>query len=188
MSKCFNFFSHVESPVMWAIGVIEICRVYFLTQWFLVVVMLSVFNIRQVIGWEGSVGVLHQPSDWLWRSSLRCVKRGIKHRSTWLVFIRNTGQPWLIQVAVYIIWCITVYTCHFLFCSLTDSLCFTVCKCDLLSQDLTVQYNDKKASYDSVAAGLESNRSKLEMVCSLLPFIWLIMSCMSDALWKSDYT
>jgi len=32
-------------------------------------------------------------------------------------------------------------------------------------QDLTVQYNDKKAAYDSVAAGLESNRSKLEMVC-----------------------
>jgi len=57
-----------------------------------------------------------------------------------------------------------------------------------LSQDLTVQYNDKKASYDSVAAGLESNRSKLEMVCYLLPFMWLIMSCVSDALWKSDYT
>jgi len=50
MSKCFNFFSHVESPVMWAIGVIEICRIHFLTRWFLVVVMLSVFNIRQVIG------------------------------------------------------------------------------------------------------------------------------------------
>jgi len=34
-----------------------------------------------------------------------------------------------------------------------------------------VQYNDKKATYDSVAAGLESNRSKLEMVCEIFLFV-----------------
>ena len=34
------------------------------------------------------------------------------------------------------------------------------------AQDITSEYEQKKSQYDTVAAGLESNRSKLEQVCA----------------------
>ena len=34
------------------------------------------------------------------------------------------------------------------------------------AQDIKTEYDTKKAQYDTVQAGLESNRSKLEQVCS----------------------
>ena len=35
-----------------------------------------------------------------------------------------------------------------------------------LQQELTTEYEEKKTAYESIAAGLESNSSKLEQVCS----------------------
>lgn len=38
-------------------------------------------------------------------------------------------------------------------------------------QDLTVDYNEKKHSYDSVAAGLDSNMAKLEQEVKVIPLL-----------------
>lgn len=43
---------------------------------------------------------------------------------------------------------------------------FCVCVC-LCIQELIVEHEEKKKQYESCAAGLESNRSKLEQVGSL---------------------
>ncbi|XP_075439568.1 intraflagellar transport protein 81 homolog [Ascaphus truei] len=45
-------------------------------------------------------------------------------------------------------------------------------------QELTQEYDEKKAQYDSCAAGLESNRSKLEQVCvcvCVLCFVYVVL-------------
>jgi len=53
------------------------------------------------------------------------------------------------------------------------------------SQALTAQYSDKKAAYDSVATGLESNRSKLEMVwyCCYQCFLFAFCNCFMLSFW-----
>lgn len=44
----------------------------------------------------------------------------------------------------------------------------------LWSQELSQEYDEKKAQYESCAAGLESNSSKLEQVYSF--FLWYLLA------------
>ncbi len=43
---------------------------------------------------------------------------------------------------------------------------FVTNKLDICFQELEVEHREKKSHYDTTSAGLESNRSKLEQVCS----------------------